>query len=58
MLNLSILAGKLSDEWLVEKKRTSMGMILSSWDREQIEKGRMGTKQKEEVEKIINRNKI
>jgi hypothetical protein len=35
-----------------------MGIILRSWDRKQIEKGRMGTKQKEEVEKIINRNKI
>jgi hypothetical protein len=58
MLNLSILAGKLSDEWLVEEKRTPMGMILRSWDRKQIEKGRMGTKQKEEVEKIIIGNKI
>jgi hypothetical protein len=58
MLNLSILAAKLSNKWLVEEKRTPMGMILSSWDRKQIEKGRMGMKQKEEVEKIINGNKI
>jgi hypothetical protein len=42
----------------VKEKRTPMGIILRSWDRKQIEKGRMGTKQKEEVEKIINRIKI
>jgi hypothetical protein len=58
MLNLSILAGKLSDERLVEEKRTPMGMILRSWHRKQIEKGQMGTKQKEEVEKIFNGSKI
>jgi hypothetical protein len=58
MLNLSILAGKLSDEQLVEEKRTPLGMILWSWDRKQIERGRTGTKQKEEVEKIITGNKI
>jgi ATPase subunit of ABC transporter with duplicated ATPase domains len=58
MLNLSILAGNLSHEQLVEEMRTPECTILRKWDRKQIDKGRMGRKQKEEVEKIINGNKI
>jgi len=58
MLNLSIMAEKLSDDRLVEEKRTPMDMFWKSWDSKQIERSRMGKKQKEEVEKIINENKI
>ncbi len=56
MLNLSIMAGKLSDDWLVEERRTPIEMFWKCWDSKQIERSRLGNKQREEVKKIVNRD--
>jgi hypothetical protein len=56
MLNHSIMAGKLRDDQLVEERRTAMDMFWKCWDRKQIERSRMGNKQREEVKKIVNRD--
>jgi hypothetical protein len=56
MLNLSIMAEKLSDDRLVEEQRTPVDMFWKCWDSKQIERSRMGEKQREEVKKIVNKD--
>jgi hypothetical protein len=55
ILNLSIIAGKLSNDRLVEEHRTPMDMFWKCWDSKQIERSQMGKKQREEVKTIFNR---
>jgi hypothetical protein len=53
MLNISIMAEKLNNNQLVEEHRTPMEMFWKYWDSKQIERSRMGKKQRGRSKKSL-----